>query len=189
MFAVAVIGADGAGKTTVTKRLLETLPVRMKYLYMGWNPESSNFALPTSRLMLHLKLRSYRREAERLGIDEPEFISTHHPAHRTVQRGKIGTTARLLNRLAEACFRQMISWIYQLRGYIVLYDRHFLFDAAPGSNSSQVQKQPLDSRIYYWLLSHLYPRPELVIFLDAPPEVLLERKQEVLAQQRKESTP
>ena len=61
MFAVAVIGADGAGKTTVTKRLLETLPVRMKYLYMGWNPESSNFALPTSRLMLHLKLRELYR--------------------------------------------------------------------------------------------------------------------------------
>jgi thymidylate kinase len=178
MFAVAVIGADGAGKTTLTKRLLETFPIPMKYLYMGWNPESSNFALPTSRLMLHLKLRSYRREAERLGIDEPEFISTHHPAHRKVHRGKIGTTARLLNRLAEAWYRQMISWIYQLRGNVVVYDRHFLFDAAPGTSGSQVQKEPLDSRIYYWLLSHLYPKPDLVIFLDAPPEVLLERKKE-----------
>lgn len=178
MFAVAVIGADGAGKTTVTKRLLQTFPIPMKYLYMGWNPESSNFALPTSRLMLRLKLRSYRREAERRGIREPEFISTHHPEHRKVHRGRIGTAARLLNRLAEAYFRQMISWIYQLRGYIVLYDRHFLFDAAPGNNRSQVQKQPLDSRIYFWLLSHLYPRPDLVIFLDAPPEVLLKRKQE-----------
>lgn len=178
MFAVAIIGADGAGKTTLTKRLLETLPLPAKYLYMSWNPESSNFALPTSRLMLHLKLRSYRREAERRGIHQPEFISTHHPEHRNVNRGTIGTMARLLNRVAEEWFRQMISWIYQLRGYIVVYDRHFLFDVAPGSNSSQVQKQPIDSRINYWLLSHLYPKPDLVIFLDAPPKVLMERKRE-----------
>lgn len=178
MFAVAVIGADGSGKTTLTKRLLETSPMPMKYLYMGWNPESSNVALPTSRLMLRLKLRSYKREAERLGIDEPEFISTHHPAHRTVQRGKIGTYARLLNRVAEEWFRQMISWAYQLRGYVVVYDRHFLFDAAPGSNSSRAQEEQLDSRIHYWLLSHLYPKPDLTIFLDAPPEVLQERKRE-----------
>ena len=48
-FSVALIGADGAGKTTVGRMLEQrsTLPVR--YLYMGLNPAASNRMLPTTR--------------------------------------------------------------------------------------------------------------------------------------------
>lgn len=178
MFTVALIGADGAGKTTVAKELVDSFPMPMKYLYMGPNLESSNFALPTSKLILFLKLRSYRKEAKRLGITQPDFISTHHPEHRRDKRGKVGAILRLFNRLAEGWFRQIISWSYQIRGYIVVYDRHFLFDAAPSTISSQVEKQRRSSAVYYWVLKHLYPKPDLVIFLDVPPEKLLKRKQE-----------
>ncbi|HZD10046.1 MAG TPA: hypothetical protein VE553_01800, partial [Candidatus Binatia bacterium] len=79
------------------------------------------------------------------------------------------------NRLAEACFRQVVSWVYQLRGFVVVYDRHFLFDAAT-SGKNKVRK-PTD-RLYYWLLAHVFPQPELVLFLDAPPELLFARKGE-----------
>ena len=37
MVTVALIGADGAGKTTVGRRLEEGGEVRIKYLYMGIN--------------------------------------------------------------------------------------------------------------------------------------------------------
>jgi thymidylate kinase len=179
MFTVALIGADGAGKTTVAKELVRSFPLPTKYLYMGLNIESSNFALPTSKLILALKLRSYRKEAKRLGITQPDFISTHHPEHRRDKRGKIGATLRLLDRLAEEWFRQIISWSYQRKGYIVIYDRHFLFDAAPSSVDSRAQKQRRTDAIHYWILDHFYPKPDLVIFLDVPPEKQLERKQEV----------
>jgi thymidylate kinase len=80
--------------------------------------------------------------------------------------------------LAEAWYRQVVSLSYQIRGYIVVYDRHFLFDTAPEVVNSQVQKQQWLDRLYYWILSHCYPKPDLAIFLDAPAEVLYERKRE-----------
>ena len=42
MATIALIGADGSGKTTIAKMLLESPPAKMKYLYMGLNIESSN---------------------------------------------------------------------------------------------------------------------------------------------------
>ncbi len=82
---------------------------------------------------------------------------------------------RLANRVSEEWFRQLVCWQYQLRGYVVLCDRHFVFDFA------EVEGDParrLSDRIHAWLLRRTYPRPDLVIFLDAPPEVLMARKGE-----------
>ena len=55
MFTVAVIGPDGAGKSAVTRRLQQSLPLPVKYVYMGVNLESSNVVLPTTRIALELK--------------------------------------------------------------------------------------------------------------------------------------
>lgn len=175
MTTVALVGGDGAGKTTIARMLPESCAVPVKYLYMGPNIESSNIALPTSRLILFFKLQSYKRTAQRKGITDPSFISTHHNAHRKVKRGRIGSTLRMFNRLAEGCFRQLVSWIYQLRGYTVVYDRHFLFDAATSDENKY--RKPTD-RIYYWILANVFPQPDLVLFLDAPPELLFARKGE-----------
>ena len=71
MTVIAIIGADGAGKSTVARALEASLPFRTKYIYMGSNIESSNIALPTSRLILYLKRLSFRRVAKREGITDP----------------------------------------------------------------------------------------------------------------------
>ena len=55
MFTVALIGPDGAGKTTIGKRIEHTLPLPVKYVYMGVNLDSSNHMLPTTRLIKALK--------------------------------------------------------------------------------------------------------------------------------------
>ena len=96
-----------------------------------------------------------------------------------VQRGaraQVRSAARLANRLADAWYRQLVSWSWEARGYVVLYDRHFALDFAPEIAADA--GEPLDRRVYRWCLTHLYPTPDLVIFLDAPGAVLWERKRE-----------
>src|SRR5215211_3803381 len=53
--AVALIGPDGAGKTSITRRVAELLPVPSRTIYMGVNLESSTLMLPTTRLILTAK--------------------------------------------------------------------------------------------------------------------------------------
>lgn len=174
---VALLGADGAGKTSVAKRLLEAQHLSLKYLYMGVNVESSNVALPTSRLAHLFKVYQHKRSLRRTAQPLPEKITLHGAEHRTDRRGKIVAVLRLFRRVSEEMYRQVVSWMYQWRGHIVLYDRHFLFDACPPPNDKR--KRRLTERIHHLFLRRFYPRPGLVIFLDAPPEVLYERKREV----------
>jgi thymidylate kinase len=173
MSAIAIIGADGAGKTTITHMLLEASPLPFKYVYMGINPEASNFALPTTRLVAYLKRRS-----NPLSYQTRPSAHMHHmsPSSQQKRGGALRAAARLVNRLAEEWYRQLVSWYYQLQGYVVLYDRHFAFDFfLPGA---QAQVQRLSIRLHNWCLSHLYPHPDLTIYLDAPAEVLFARKGE-----------
>jgi cytidylate kinase len=55
MFTVALIGPDGAGKTTISRRLEHELPLPVKYVYMGINTVASNHMLPTTRLACAMK--------------------------------------------------------------------------------------------------------------------------------------
>lgn len=176
MFTVALVGGDGAGKTTVARSLEQSAPFPVKYLYMGFSAQSSNLVLPTSRLVLFLKRRAYRSKVRASGGTPPERIPARHLEYSQTKRGRIWVTARFLNRLAEAWYRQVVSLAHQMRGYVVVYDRHFLFDAAPWVVDSQVQRQPRLDGLYYWILSHWLPKPHLTIFLDAPAELLHERK-------------
>lgn len=171
MATVALIGPDGAGKTTLTKRMVESDGLPLRYLYMGVDIAKSNVALPTSRLINALKQRygsQDHRPASTRGDDSASY------ARRFLKSCRAGL--RLTNRIAEECYRQLVSWSYQLRGFVVLYDRHFIFDFAP-----EIQEHlgdSLERRLHQGFLSRLYPRPDLVVFLDAPGEVLFARKGE-----------
>jgi thymidylate kinase len=177
MFTVALIGGDGAGKTTVAQHLVKSLPWPVKYLYMGLSTLSSNKALPTSLLARFLKLRAYQKSIQKSG----KLPSSHDLHYGAIERGPLWITARFLNRLAEAWWRQLLSLSYQLRGYVVIYDRYFLFETAPDIHS-ETKKQKLLDRLEYKILNNYYPRPDLVIFLDASPEVLYGRKGEATLQ-------
>jgi len=174
MFSVALIGPDGAGKSTIIRVLLESSPFPLKYIYMGTNFQASNFALPTSRFVEYLRRSRIDRNAER---SQTVTESSRSDGNRKVSLGaKLWAAGRLLNCLAEEWYRQMLSWIFQARGYIVLYDRHFLFDFSLDGVESDVGT--FERRLHRWILTRLYPRPSLVIYLDAPAEVLFARKGE-----------
>lgn len=188
MFSIALIGGDGAGKTTIANAVIESSGLPMKYLYMGLSTRSSNHALLTSRLILFIKQQMYKKKVQKsVGVLPPEMPASQLEYSENTH-GWVWNMARFLNRLAEAWYRQFISWDYQLRGYVVIYDRHYFFDAAPGVINSQGQNLLLLDRLYFWFISHWYPKPALTIFLDAPADLLYRRKGEAtpeyLARQR-----
>jgi thymidylate kinase len=173
MPSVAIIGPDGAGKTTLTRMLEESGTLPFKYLYMGVDISASNLALPTSRIA-----GRFGSEQKRSNGPGGDARPPRVPPRSVRRRGPMALLwgmARLANRIAEEWFRQLASWYYQFRGYVVLYDRHFAFDFAPEFATGP---EPLDQRIHRWFLAHLYPRPDLVLFLDVPGEILFSRKGE-----------
>jgi thymidylate kinase len=165
MASIALIGPDGAGKTTLTRMLEKSGILPFRYIYMGIDLNASNIALPTSRLFQRMRAR------ENAQCPVPPG-AVQHRSFRSKARGFV----RLLALLAEEWFRQFVSWFYQARGFTVLYDRHFVFDFAP--EIAGTTPESLDKRLHRWFLQHLYPRPGLVIFLDAPGELLYARKGE-----------
>ncbi len=178
-FTVALVGADGAGKSTIARSLPDVLPFPAVYLYMGVAPASSNHALPTTRLAHAIK------RARGGGIDSgppdlrvPEAVGSGRAGER-VRRlaASARATLRLANRLAEEWYRQGLAWRELARGRVVIFDRHFFIDFYAHDIAGPPPRR-LTDRLHGRLLVRLYPRPELVIHLDAPPEVLLARKGE-----------
>lgn len=180
MASVAIIGQDGAGKTTISQMVLEQLPYKMKYIYMGRNVESGNYSLPTSKFIHLYKIYIYKKKHKISDSCTAKKLSLHEidKDRKVDTRGRIGALLRLLNRLAEEWYRLFISWSYQIRGYLVIYDRHFIFDFIPDKLDSSLTKKRLTTKIHNWVLNNLYELPSLIIFLNAPAELLYARKGE-----------
>jgi thymidylate kinase len=177
MFTLAFIGPDGAGKTTIGRRLEREFPLPVKYLYMGTNPDASNCLLPTTRLARAVK--------RRLGADAyqggpPDPSRRHRQPKGIVRRGlrKVKSGVGLANRMAEEWRRQAVAWRYRQRGWIVVFDRHFFADYYFHDIAPQGERPTWTQRLHGYVLKRLYPRPDLTILLDAPAETLFARKPE-----------
>ena len=176
-FTVALIGPDGAGKTSVARRLEEVLPFPVEYVYMGVNPDSSNRLLPTSRV-----IHAFRRR--RGGKPDTAGPKDSRAAEPTVPRGGMQrglrsarSFLRLANRLAEEWHRALIATVHRRRGEVVVFDRHFFADYY-AYDVAVKPRRTASRRLHGFILARLYPKPDLVIYLDAPAEVLFERKGE-----------
>lgn len=177
-FSIAIVGPDGSGKTTVAKRLMEAYPAPMKYVYMGAALQSANVTLPTSRLLLRLKRKSYDRAVQEGRHVETGGASPHNVEFTKIQKNWVARDLALANLIAEEWYRQLVSWIYKIRGFVVLFDRHVLFEYVPDSTTYHTKDYRFGIRVHLWLVRWCFPRPDLTVFLDAPPEVMYERKRE-----------
>jgi thymidylate kinase len=171
MASIALIGPDGAGKTTLCRMLADSSLLPFKYLYMGINFSASNVSLPTTRLVTWWRGQNRDQKSGAEGTNSAPKEVTF-----AKNRGALRSALRLVNLLAEEWYREFVSLWYERHGYVVLYDRHFVFDfAAP---DGEADKEPFSKYLHRWLLARFYPRPDLVILLDAPAEVLYARQGE-----------
>ena len=178
-FTVALIGPDGAGKTTVARRLEPLLGRQVSYLYMGVSTDSSNSLLPTTRIVRALKRRRGAPPDTAGPRDHADATSSSGGKRRNV--GGLRATLRLANRLAEEWSRQVRAWMLVRRGSVVVFDRHFFADYYAYDIAGNGPR-PLSRRLHGLVLARLYPRPDLTIYLDAPAEVRLARKGEGTAE-------
>lgn len=188
---VALVGPDGVGKSTITRRLeSDQLPYAVKRMYMGVNLEASTDLLPTTRVLLtarefRRRARAWRSRRKRAVSRVSDEAARQPPPRRARRRGakraarELKDSGRLVLWIIEEWLRLCLAVFHRSRGRVVVFDRHFFVDY---HNSSGVVREsapasPL-SRLHQWLLVHVYPRPDLVICLDAPAAVLRLRKRE-----------
>jgi len=161
---VALLAPDGGGKTTLAIELARRFFLPSRYIYMGSNIEASTIGLPTTR-----------------------WIQAHSNK-RPKQAGQLSAWAlarglRFGNNMAEQWYRYGISYYHIIRGRLILFDR-YVYDRQLDAS----HKRSLKTRARRWLLSAAAPKPDLVVLLDAPGELLYARKGEhspdILEQQR-----
>ena len=165
MFTVAIVGPDGAGKTTLARQLERSLPFPAKYLYMSINPASGNHLLPTTRLAWLLR-----------GC--PDNITDRDGRTRSSSRlrGMARTAVTLANQIAEEAYRFFLAARHVRRGTVVLFDRHYFFDYYATDIVGADRRKA--ERLHGFFLSRAAPQPDLTLYLDAPAEVLFARKHE-----------
>jgi thymidylate kinase len=173
---VALVGPDGAGKSTLCSLLNDSagLPFRLKTIYMGVNLEASSLMLPTTRaLLVYKRLRGRRPDL----VASPPGAQVR-AAGRDGPRRTAKNAARLTVWTAEEWLRQLVALWYRTQGYVVVFDRHFFADYYQGDVDASRDASDLPTRVHVWMLDKLYPKPDLVVCLDAPAEVLYARKHE-----------
>ena len=188
MLTIALLGADGAGKTTVGRRLPEELSVPVRYVYMGVNGAAATHGLPTTRLVRRVKHAAGRSVPEggpppvpdATEVAEAAEAADGSPPDRTPARRALRSlraAARTANRIAEESYQLAVARWHVARGRVVVFDRYagadyWAHDMAAGPS------RPWHRRVHGAFLRVACREPDAVIVLDAPPALLFSRKGE-----------
>jgi thymidylate kinase len=148
---VALLAPDGAGKSTLAQALAQEAQLRARLIYAGTNIGASNIGLPSTR-WLHKRLKAGKGASSILKI--------------------VLAPLSFCNRLIEQWYRLGVAAYHRLRGRLVIFDR-FVYDSWLVQRATTPWK-----RLRRWLFELGWPSPDLVILLNAPGELLYQRKHE-----------
>ncbi len=156
-------GVDGAGKSTVLEQVRQTLQekYRQKTVVLRHRP---------SVLPILSSLKYGRKEAE--------SRTTQTLPRQGKNSGSLSSFLRFLYYFLDYQLGQVVVYFkYVLRGYTVLYDRYY-FDFIIDARRSNIDLPPgLLKWCYHFIL-----KPGVNVYLYAPTEVILSRKQEMSEQ-------
>ncbi len=171
---VAIIAPDGAGKTT----FLDALYEKINYYYRN-NPEDRRFDIYHFRPNI---LPNLGEIGEKIGIMEQDkdFTNPH--------RSKAANPFSSLIRILYYWLDYVIGWSICVRKD-VQFDRYSVFDrysydliVDPGR--SKLNLPMLLRKIFVMLMHH----PKIVFYLDAQPETIFKRKQELTLEEIRRQT-
>lgn len=165
---VAIIGPDGAGKSTLIESIHSSGLLPTTVVYMGGNAATANHALPTTRwLVRHGQIDTWAPDT---------VASMLNKSRSPVALGWRGLreAVKFANELLDFAYRYGIASVARRRGDVVLFDRYIydpMIDALVDGASS-----------FGWFRARLFrgifPRPDVVIILNAPGDLLFARKGE-----------
>ncbi len=159
-FLVSFSGVDGAGKSTILEetRQLLSKKFRKKTVVIRHRPS----VLPILSSFIYGKKQAEQRSASRLP----------RTGNNTSQ---LNSLFRFGYYFADYLFGKSYIFIkYQLRNYIVLYDRYY-FDFIIDPKRTNLKLDKTFTKILYRFVQ----KPKINFFLHAPVEIILERKKEL----------
>ncbi len=149
---VALLAPDGVGKTTLARQLAGEEILRARMIYMGLNIDARTAGLPTTRWLAQ-KVQSLN-------------------GNRRSLRGVAFRGLNLANSLAERWYLAATAQVHRLRGGFVIFDR-YAYDSLLRAPDRRLWK-----RFRHLLFDVANAKPDLIILLDAPPEIAQQRKRE-----------
>lgn len=171
-FVVALVGPDGAGKSSLAERLVAGLGRPAARIYAGDNPESAGGMLPTTRMLWW-----YRDRRGDGPVHGPPPVT--RPAPRPALRRALGAPRSVLMlsiQCSEEWARLRRARRLAARGTVVVLDRSYVHDYYWHDVSAQ--SRTVIQRAHGWWLQRVLPLPDLTVVLDAPAELLYARKPE-----------
>jgi thymidylate kinase len=174
---VAVLGVDGAGKSTVMGRVEQDLAPAF------WATKLYHGRALDSPLRWRKQVRSKRQERDRLkheatsaATTNPHAVRLSRDPHDKPSRGLALSLAKLALWWADYTVLGYVADVYPRlrRCELVLFDRYY-HDLLVDPRRHRYGGPMWLARV----VGRVFPRPHLVILLDAPAEVLHARKQEV----------
>jgi thymidylate kinase len=162
-------GVDGAGKSTILENMRRVLhdKYRKKVVVLRHRPS----LLPILSAYRHGKKKAESMAAASLPRQGKNTSST-------------GSLFRFLYYYSDYVFGQFyINLRYVRRGYTVLYDRYY-FDFIVDAQRSNIRLPKSIMKFGY----HFLMKPKLNVFLYAPSDLILQRKQEMKAEEIEQLT-
>jgi thymidylate kinase len=157
---VTFSGVDGAGKSTVIENVRVTLQkkYRQKTVVLRHRPS----LLPILSSIKH-------------GKKKAESLTSQNLPRQGNNTSTISSLIRFMYYYFDYIIGQYyIYFRYTLRGYTVLYDRYYFDFIIDSKRSNITLPKPILKWCYYFVF-----KPNVNVFLYAPPEIILSRKQEM----------